>query len=80
MRHLHDLGLQYSVGLYAHQPIVDALTALPRQAWRAALDADGQPRDGAQVADSPATCGPPAAPGPPECASSPAGERPHPEA
>jgi hypothetical protein len=51
VRHLHALGLHYSVGLYAHQPIVDALAVLPRQAWRAALDADGQPREGAQVAE-----------------------------
>lgn len=49
--HLHQLGLHYSVGLYAHQPIVDALAVLPRQAWRAAIEADGQPREGAQVAE-----------------------------
>jgi hypothetical protein len=49
--HAHNLGLQYSVGVYARQPIQDALAALPRQAWRAALDADGRPRQGAQVAE-----------------------------
>jgi len=49
--HIHNLGLQYSVGLYARQPIVDALAAVPKQAWRAALDADGHPRPGAQVAE-----------------------------
>ena len=49
--HAHNLGLQYSVGIYARQPIQDALAALPRQAWRAALDADGRPRQGAQVAE-----------------------------
>jgi hypothetical protein len=49
--HIHSLGLQYSVGLYARQPIVDALAAVPQQAWRAALDADGLPRTGAQVAE-----------------------------
>jgi hypothetical protein len=37
-QHIHNLGLQYSVGIYAHQPVLDALTALPRQAWKAALD------------------------------------------
>ncbi len=37
VHHLHTLGLHYSVGLYAHQPIVDALAVLPKQAWRAAL-------------------------------------------
>ncbi len=49
--HIHDLGLQYSVGVYGRQPILDALGALPKQSWRRALDADGQPRDGAQVAE-----------------------------
>jgi len=49
--HVHDLGLQYSVGVYGRQPVLDALAALPRQAWRRAVDADGHPRDGAQVAE-----------------------------
>lgn len=49
--HIHRLGLSYSVGVYGRQPILDALAALPRQAWRRALDTDGQPRDGAQVAE-----------------------------
>lgn len=51
LHHLHSLGLHYSVGLYAHQPIVDALAILPKQAWRAAIDGDGEPREGAQVAE-----------------------------
>ena len=51
LHHLHALGLHYSVGVTAHHPIVDALAVLPRQAWRAALDAGGQPREGAQVAE-----------------------------
>ena len=49
--HVHDLGLQYSVGVYGRQPVLDALAALPKQAWRRAVDADGHPRDGAQVAE-----------------------------
>ena len=49
--HVHNLGLSYSVGIYGRQPIHDALQALPAQAWRAALDADGRPRQGAQVAE-----------------------------
>ena len=49
--HAHNLGLQYSVGIYARQPIQDALAALPAQIWRAALDTDGRPRQGAQVAE-----------------------------
>ncbi|MCW2660210.1 MAG: transposase family protein [Mycobacterium sp.] len=49
--HVHNLGLQYSVGIYGRQPVQDALQVLPQQAWRAALDADGHPRQGAQVAE-----------------------------
>lgn len=49
--HVHNLGLQYSVGIYARQPVLDALAVLPRQAWRRALDADSRPRQGAQVAE-----------------------------
>jgi Transposase DDE domain group 1 len=49
--HVHQLGLSYSVGIYARQPVLDALAVLPKQAWRAACDADGLPRDGAQVAE-----------------------------
>lgn len=44
--HIHHLGLSYSVGVYGRQPVLDALAALPRQAWRAALDADGHPPRG----------------------------------
>lgn len=49
--HITTLGLTYSVGVSARQPIQDALATLPRQAWRAALDPDGDPRPGAQVAE-----------------------------
>jgi hypothetical protein len=49
--HIHTLGLQYSVGIYARQPVLDALAVLPGQAWRRALDAEGRPRQGAQVAE-----------------------------
>lgn len=49
--HIHQLGLAYSVGVSARQPVQDALDALPKQAWRAALDPDGRPRHGAQVAE-----------------------------
>jgi len=51
VQHIHDLGLEYSVGVYGRQPVLDALEALPKQAWRKALDADGKPREGAQVAE-----------------------------
>ena len=51
VHHVQELGLEYSVGVYGRQPILDALDAVPKQAWRKALDADGQPREGAQVAE-----------------------------
>ncbi len=51
LHHITRLGLQYSVGFYGMPPIVDALAKVPRQAWRAALDGDGAPREGAQVAE-----------------------------
>jgi len=49
--HIHRLGLEYSVGVYGRQPVRDALEVLPKQAWKKALDANGQPREGAQVAE-----------------------------
>lgn len=49
--HIHNLGLEYSVGVYGRQPVLDALAVLPKQAWKKALDADGRPREGAQVAE-----------------------------
>lgn len=51
LHHISALGLQYSVGVYARQPVLDALAVLPRCAWRAALAADGDPREGVQVAE-----------------------------
>lgn len=51
LHHITDLGLDYSVGFYGMPPVVEALQQVPRQAWRAAVDADGQPREGAQVAE-----------------------------
>ena len=49
--HVHGLKLKYSVGVGGWATILDALEVLPRQAWRAALDPDGEPREGAQVAE-----------------------------
>jgi hypothetical protein len=51
VEHVHGLGLNYSVGLAGWPTILDALDSVPRQAWKAALDPDGLPRDGAQVAE-----------------------------
>jgi hypothetical protein len=49
--HVSSLGLRYSVGIGGWPTILDALDNVPRQAWKAALDPDGFPRDGAQVAE-----------------------------
>ena len=35
----------------AHETVKAAIEAIPDQAWRAAVDGDGEPRDGAQVAE-----------------------------
>jgi hypothetical protein len=51
LHHITDLGLDYSVGFYGMPPVVEALNRVPRQAWRAAIDGDGHPREGAQVAE-----------------------------
>lgn len=51
VNHIDALGLEYSVGVYPRQPVLDAFADLPRQAWRTASDADGNPREGAQVAE-----------------------------
>jgi len=51
VEHLHALNVQYSVGLGGWPTILEALEDLPRQAWKAALDPDGLPREGAQVAE-----------------------------
>lgn len=51
LHHITNLGLEYSVGFYGVAPIAEAIAKLPRQAWRAALDGDGEPREGAQVAE-----------------------------
>ena len=49
--HITDLGLEYSVGFRATDSVKAAIEAIPEQAWRAAVDGDGEPRDGAQVAE-----------------------------
>jgi hypothetical protein len=73
LHHLAALGLQYSVGVNARQPVADAVAALPRQCWRSAIDADGPPRDGAQVAELTRHLPASHAGWPAECGSSPDG-------
>ena len=51
LHHITDLGLEYSIGFPSREGVQAAIEAIPEQAWRAALDGDGQPRDGAQVAE-----------------------------
>ena len=45
--------VEYSIGFPIHKGVAvhEAIHALPEQAWTAALDADGEARDGAQVAE-----------------------------
>jgi hypothetical protein len=45
----HDI--RFSVGSELSEPIRDAILTLDDAAWRAALRQDGEPRDGAQVAE-----------------------------
>jgi Transposase DDE domain group 1 len=51
LHHITELGLEYSIGFPAHSPVQQAIEAIPECAWVDAIDGDGQPRDGAQVAD-----------------------------
>jgi hypothetical protein len=51
LHQITDLGLEYSIGFAAHETVRAAIEAIPEQAWRAAIDGDGQPRAGAQVAE-----------------------------
>jgi hypothetical protein len=49
--HITELGLEYSIGFPATTPVIAAVQAIPQRAWRAAADGDGNPREGAQVAE-----------------------------
>jgi hypothetical protein len=51
LHHITDAGLEYSIGFPAHETVKAAVEAIPAQAWRAAVDGDGEPREGAQVAE-----------------------------
>ena len=43
--------LQYSVGFAVTEKVRDAIALVPAAAWTAATDADGEPRDGGDVAE-----------------------------
>ena len=51
LHHITNAGLEYSIGFPAQAPVRAAIEAIPDQAWRAAVDSDGEPREGAQVAE-----------------------------
>lgn len=51
LRHIVGLGLEYTVGFGVQESVRIAIETIPEQAWRAALDGDGEARDGAQVAE-----------------------------
>jgi hypothetical protein len=51
LQHLTDLELEYSIGFPAHDTVKAAIEAIPASAWHAAIDSDGRPRNGAQVAE-----------------------------
>jgi len=80
LAHVHDLGLEFTVGMNIREPLLDALDQLPDQAWRHAIDADGEPRDGAQVAELTRWLGPTYTGWPPGTRVIVRRERPHPGA
>lgn len=47
----HGVDARFSVGAPIDAEVRDAISTLPAQAWSAAIDADDEIRDGAQVAD-----------------------------
>ena len=51
LHHITDAGLEYSIGFPALETVKAAVEAIPAQAWRAAVDSNGEPREGAQVAE-----------------------------
>jgi hypothetical protein len=51
VEHVVELGLEFSVGIYAQGSFVDTVRDLPEQCWKRAIDVDGDPRDGAHVAE-----------------------------
>jgi hypothetical protein len=49
--HLRQLGVRFSIGLPADERVRAAVLAVAADAWQLAIDVDGQPRPGAQVAE-----------------------------
>lgn len=44
-------SVEYSVGFAVTAPVRDAIARVPKSAWQAAVDADGQPREGGDVVE-----------------------------
>jgi hypothetical protein len=51
LHHITDLDLEYSIGFPAQGPVQQAIQTIPESVWVEAIDSDGMPREGAQVAD-----------------------------
>jgi hypothetical protein len=51
LHHITELGLEYSIGFPGREGVQAAIETIPEQAWRAAVDSDGERRDGAQIAE-----------------------------
>jgi hypothetical protein len=50
-RHLRDQGVGFSVAMPIDAHVREAILGQPKAAWTPAVDADGQPRDGAEVCE-----------------------------
>jgi hypothetical protein len=50
-RHLRDQGVGFSVAMPIDAHVREAILGQPKAAWTPAVDADGQPRDGADVCE-----------------------------
>jgi DDE family transposase len=51
LRDTHGLQVEFSVGFTMTETVQEAILALPEYAWTPAVEADGQVRDGADVAE-----------------------------
>jgi SAM-dependent methyltransferase len=49
--HLRERGVRFSIGLPADERVRAAVLAVPAEAWIPAMDADGQSRPGAEIAE-----------------------------